>query len=698
MPSAGHTGINMSPLGHQRLLLDIREMIEQPYPNITLIPEDHDIRSACLVLTPDNYEPLHLTVRVGDQYPLNAPEVSMDSDIIHPNVFGDYICATILNTSDGWTPAYTLKGTAIQLLSFFDSESLERDYGGGRQDLADYQNVDARYLKEPYKCNKCHFGSTYLQSIRPRQATSRAYDARVDAIPEQWPILGEVVTPPKGSLGRTSNISRVTDGTQQLDSDGPPSAVFAMNKLPNEVLLLIIDHLEDFKHLTTFASAWPRVSAIVRDFDVVRQRELQCFCLKQGYQSAGLGVGVDVNRGQLSSEFELLSRQAYRELSVRWSIHHVPFQYWLPLPISRRHWGKVKGDLKDFKDQVNPHIKSATNSDARFLFTFMNDIVVRLNEVAVDTGYEIGRHAKKKSTLLHASEKAIESYFHLFHLLVCLATENPSVVQQANQLLQNFAAGKQSKTDCPNLGHLLIALLISDVEVTEALTKSIVTEAITRNVVWLLNSMPELSFMERQSVSPYRLDKTFQGSRTSYRLLMFSELFRRTARPSHQKPLTQVRDELFERHGAPPRDAAARLASEVRRLHTINDFPAFMKEMGIRKAPAPDNFTDVLRKTVDASMRKGYSRPGLTQDDAMLLRHQRDPDLLLTNAQKEAVGNYRYINVNLERVSFFPGGRGRGGFRGGRGDGRGRGNGNGGRGGPMPRGRGGYSRGFLGGY
>lgn len=43
--------------------------------------------------------------------------------------------------------------------------------------------------------------------------------------------------------------------------------------------------------------------------------------------------------------------------------------------------------------------------------------------------------------------------------------------------------------------------------------------------------MAELGYLEADAVSHYRLKKTFEGCRTSYRLLMLSELFQRVASP-----------------------------------------------------------------------------------------------------------------------------------------------------------------------
>ncbi|KAI1260394.1 hypothetical protein F5Y18DRAFT_420169 [Xylariaceae sp. FL1019] len=641
--------IYAADLRRQRLLMDIKELVTKPYPRIQLHPCEDDLTAACLVLSPEHYPDLHLSIEFPDQYPIRAPRVTMDSCINHPNVFGSYICAGILNTDEEYTSAYTLKAIAIQLLSFFDSESVEQQYGNPAVNLADFQDATQKYLKDSFQCPDCGFGS-HSQPRRPKQPVlPNSFNGNVDDDPEQWPAIGSLAisSPKRGTSdqGTSSPIQRTAETT---------NGVFYMGHLPNELLLLILENLDDFEDLATFARAWPRVSHLIRDFDVIRQRELQCFCLKEGYQSTALGVGVHVHRGDISSEFDLISRKAYRELDVRASINNMPFYQWLPLPISRRHWNQVTSHAHETLSHLADIMELKDPSDEQVLYTFMNNIVVRLNQTAEQQTTYSAYSDASKSTLRHASEKAIESYFHLFHLLVCLATENEEIVKRANALLQSFIAGNRSKADCPNLGHLLIALLISDVPVDEALVKAIITEAITRNVVWLLSkrgaNMAELSYLERDEISPYRLKKTFEGSRTSYRLLMFSELFRRTARPSHEKSLKQVRDELFDRHGAPPRDAAGVLASEVRRLHNIGNFPDFMREMGVVNLPDAQKFTGVLRSTVNLSMQRGYSVWAMTPLKAMQLRYSRDPNVCLT---KEELSGIKIVN-NFMGTSFFP--------------------------------------------
>ncbi|KAI1372424.1 hypothetical protein F4677DRAFT_463260 [Hypoxylon crocopeplum] len=546
-----------------RLLSDIRELVEKPYPNITLCAHDSDLSSACLILTPTHYTPLHLTIKFTPFYPTEPPVVEMNSYVIYPNVTGRYICDCLGILSNEHTPAITLKGIAIQLLSFFSSDSLD-------QEKVKKVLFGDKVVYDTFKCSRCRFG--HAEEIDDaRWLTLQGWS---------WPKLQGYGLPTLRGSTELSSTDRMQDTLPILRHNN--SIPCHISRLPNEILLMILEEL-DSEEMTHFAAACPRISDVIRDFNLVRQRELQCFCLKQDYRSVNIGVGVSIKRGQIASEFDFLSQEAFNGWGIFQAVNLNYFNHWLPLPISRPHWSRVKNHVRTALGAMQYHLKKDRQfGEAQVIF--MNDVVVQLNKVADDIG---SRVCPQKSNLRHASEKAIKSYFHLFHLLVCLATENAYIVWKDNTCLQNFIDGEQSKTSCPNIGHLLIALLISNIEVTETLMKAIIIETITRNVVWLFDpkgaNMPQLSFMESDPVSTYRLEKTFEGSRTSYRLLMFSELFRRTARPSHKKPLSQVRDELFDRYGAPPNNAAQELAMSVRRIHTINDFPAFMREMGIKE-------------------------------------------------------------------------------------------------------------------
>ncbi|CAO1597003.1 hypothetical protein XANCAGTX0491_000833 [Xanthoria calcicola] len=447
------------------------------------------------------------------------------------------------------------------------------------------------------------------------------------------------------------------------------STTFLMD-LPLEILLTIFSSLS-FLDLTAMSSASSKAREIIDFYDLIRVGELQCFCLKEHFQDSKLGIGVNVgNQGKekkLSSEFDLLSHRAFHQHKIRRSIHGLRFEHWLPLPISRRHFGTVKAETLQSLDTLASAGNFADASHFSVLSHFLNDIVVSFSEEA--------ERSNPSSTLTHASEKAVESYFAIYHLLFYLAADNPSMVRKANHKIFHFLSGQTSKTTCPNLGHLLVATLISDHPLTETLSVAIIKEAILRNVVWMLDptgaDMPELSYLEPSATSDYRLQHTFAASRTSYRLLMFCHLFCKTARGikknknnNTNKPLSQLRDDLFTTHGAPPRGVAHSMAREIRRIQSIAAFPPFLREMGVqdRNMPGKAEFTAFLRAMVRESVEVGYSTWAVGQTRALGLRILKEPGV-------EVVEGLGVAEMATGRVNFFPGGE----HRGRRGAGRGRG-------------------------
>ena len=668
----------------QRLLRDIAEMQLDPYPRIALHVNDN-LTQACLILSPYGQEPLHLTMYFGN-YPLQAPVVKIQSKVCHPNVLRDYICASILNTTEGYTPAYTLKSIAIQLLSFFSSESLEQDYGGPEVNLEQYRFARSHELSSHY-CVACGFDDEARRKEKPAR--------RIEDYCSFVSSTTSTQTQDEGTLCSTETSNDFSISLQieaeaseecnavemELDeiadsivpvSHYSPSIVNLGQKfltLPDDVLLMILSELSD-QDLWAVAKVFPVVNMILYSYDFIRVRELQCFCLKDSFTNVRLGVGVHIRRrgleGTFASEFDLLSQQAYQDYGIRTSVQGLPFKYWLPLPISRRHWRLVREDVSCSLRRLADGANLIDKSEISVIYHFMNDVVVKFSQEA-----ENYFNYDSQSSLTHASEKAVESYFALFHLLLCLATEEPAVVRTANATIHNFLAGHTSKSSCPSLGHLLVAALISDAGMTEQLRVTIIEEAVLRNVVWMLDAtganLPELAYLEPSPVSDYCLRCTFQASKISYCLLMFSALFYKTSRAGDLS-LASLRDKIFDAHGAPPRGTAESLASEIRRIKDVDSFPPFLTAMGIIRMPSKEDFTAFLRRMVRESEQKGYSFMPMSQGDALTLRKSKEPQVEVAPGVFEGL-----LTPKNEVKSFFPnkhdGTRGRG-WRGGNGRGR----------------------------
>ena len=330
----------MASLYHRRLLHDIHEISTKPYPYITFRSHENDINEACLVLTPPELPPIHLTVNFRSRYPLVAPTISIQTLIDHPNVFNDYICATILNTDEGYTPAYTLKGIAIQLLSFFNSEKLEQDHGDGTIDLGEWRKRNEQHLgalpTDTFRCNKCDFPNT-------RAASSGTQNTLALGVQ---------------SLGISGAGSRPDYAPTSIPVSNLKNSKAQLGEMPAEILIRICDCLES-EELNMFMRAWDKIGGaegVVTKHGLIRTRELQCFALKEGFSKTRLGVGVHVapggRYGTLESEFDLLSEKAFKDFGIRKSVQGVYFERWLPLAISRRHYQSVKDLLKPALTQI----------------------------------------------------------------------------------------------------------------------------------------------------------------------------------------------------------------------------------------------------------------------------------------------------------------------------------------------------------
>lgn len=658
----------------QRLLQDINELETKPYPGIALHLRDGDLTRTCLVLTPENNAPLHLTVVFQNQYPIQPPEITIQSKIAHPNIYQTYICASILNTTEGYTPAYTLKGICIQLLSFFGSDTIEQDYGGV-VDLKDYakdirQFGDRRrQLDDGFCCTKCGFGKADGHVLGSDAANVTNNQKPSGAIP-----------------------------LHAQSGSGDPNKPFAGQQrhlfdLPNELLVSITEFMEE-ETLFLAARAWNGFSRLLQSQNLIQVREMQCFALKEGFKQCCLGVGISVNGRKLQSEFDYISKDAFQKLGVRTSVQGVPFRYWLPLPFSEVHWRRVKDDALMSMEAIG-RAAGISGPKENVLYAIMNDVTVKLCEATSGDGSSSNdrrsshsNSMNRKSTLTHASEKAVESYYQLYHLLVTLATDDPEIAAESSRRIKAFMDGDRSKTNSPNLGHLLVALLISDATTTADLTMAIIKEAITRNVVWMLDTrgagMAELSYLEPSEISGYRLTKTYEASKTSFNLLMFAHLMRKTVsqqgsgvKPTQTRSLQDTRDELFSRHSSPPAGTAAALAASIRGIQEVKSFPSFLQNMEV-PVPTAAEFTGFLRRTIQDSVDKGYSTMPFSQERALALRLRQEPEV-------EIVPGLRPSAVSDAWFSFFPRdqkrkrdeGAGRGG-RGGRGSGRGRGRGRGG--------------------
>lgn len=249
----------------QRLLRDINELVRNPYPRIRLHPRGDDLSQACLVLDTEAFGTLHFTVQYGARYPLVEPIITIQNEILHRNVDWHWsrglslgsICLWDLDTAgQNYTPAYTLKSIAIQLLSLFSSD----------QDKIDRRNKSMADISQ--------------MSMAIFFATMKSRDFKEKTSPlEGW---SDKYTCQHCGCGKPDECSN----PENADTSGAQNDAFAsavsnpalcpIDGLPTELLLRIMEELEH-EDLMRFRKAWIRADEIATDFDLVHMRDLVCY-------------------------------------------------------------------------------------------------------------------------------------------------------------------------------------------------------------------------------------------------------------------------------------------------------------------------------------------------------------------------------------------------------------------------------------
>src|SRR5437763_2261535 len=149
----------------QRLRREIVELYNEPLKGIKVKLHDHDITSMCLILTsyqgPFSNLRLHCKVKVPEGYPQVAPNITIQTQVTHPNISEEgSICADILQAcplnrdsqhyNGGYTPGYLLKYIFLQLLSFFSDNNVEQWDGHVSQIHSDREKSET--IVRGYQC------------------------------------------------------------------------------------------------------------------------------------------------------------------------------------------------------------------------------------------------------------------------------------------------------------------------------------------------------------------------------------------------------------------------------------------------------------------------------------------------------------------------------------------------------------------
>ena len=425
----------------------------------------------------------------------------------------------------------------------------------------------------------------------------------------------------------TSSLPVLESPATEIELD-TVSVVVAKDDAPTEPCHLECLDVDALFHLFNFlntsellclAAAYPFAAKLVTAANIVAAREIRCFVTKKRAGQTLLGIGLRWNaqlKG-LESSFDWLSREAWTDLEIRMGLRREQFTHWLPMAIHGGHFLRARKEivprLKDIERQLvlGPGKGGAGKREPsidgyRALCSFANEIVVRLMKTADEVLADPeplqeeymgctcescmgGRQPKVKAvaqspvgTLMHASEKALCDFVSIIHLAVSLAVANPAIANDAARSVQRFIRypNARRKEQTPDLGELLIQLVLCSNVGWEDLRGPLLQESLTRHGVWMLDPKQgkghsALAFLEGEPVSEWRLKTSFEASRTSLRLVMFQHAFLSQLpalcgkRRGERTTVQELKRGLDARYGLPPRDMPGRLVQQIKDIYAV---------------------------------------------------------------------------------------------------------------------------------
>ncbi|KAJ3375215.1 hypothetical protein HDU92_000768, partial [Lobulomyces angularis] len=262
---------SVTPTPIKRLFKDLKDLAQSDdaLPGITVFPNLENMRKICLILTPVTgpfvgYR-LHFKVHIPLDYPTAPPTVEVDIYLNHPNVYGDWICCSILRDEvekfedgfiSGYSPAYTLKTFFLQILMFFSNEYVEQDYFGHKYKIADTDymiqpKVKTIVKKMSYRqrrkrnhwefiCQCCGYNKGYSSCWKK--------NGKIDDLPFGviWGPFNESTEQVSSNLEVKNNASeQAFNGLEVNNNISEPAKSVNIDVLPDDILFEISKYLSD---------------------------------------------------------------------------------------------------------------------------------------------------------------------------------------------------------------------------------------------------------------------------------------------------------------------------------------------------------------------------------------------------------------------------------------------------------------------
>jgi len=217
----------------------------------------------------------------------------------------------------------------------------------------------------------------------------------------------------------------------------------------------------------------------------------------------------------------------------------------------------------------------------------------------------------KDGVTRHASEKALLGYCSFHHMLLALADRHSCIARVAEEKLHKFASseGGRHKSKVPDIGQLLIYIVLSERYTWSDLAPAVHRECSARSILWMLRERPQLETPQTSDAVLVR--ESFQCRLTGLRLLMFQSFFLGSV--ASGGGAKSVLAHYCQQFGLPTTGQKEALFRAAREILQVNSWPSYYARLGLPCPRGPGEQASLLRDAMEESAYCGYHTPRARQ-------------------------------------------------------------------------------------
>jgi hypothetical protein len=313
----------------------------------------------------------------------------------------------------------------------------------------------------------------------------------------------------------------------------------------------------------------------------------------------GFGIHLENERqGTLSSEFEWLSHDAFMS-GTRHSTTNKPFEYWLPIHITDAGW-----DQKLFLQSVQD-IAKAVNQRVDSDYAVAHAVLHICASLMTSALVTICKNAEQQT----ANDRFIKGFFALYRLMHRVSDTNPHLMKIASKHCCEFIEQPhmRNKSNCPNLGSLLVSVIMSPAHSWQDLAQAFQEENDARNFFWYAVGTPTSPatlrrFLADPNQVQGRSQAVFRAIETSRMLVLFQVRFCTAAK-------SLSRANLDARFGLPPEELCLHLKQTHTEALKVQDWGAYFDWVSLPRVSEHERDMQLVEAQA-RSLAQGYHRVG----------------------------------------------------------------------------------------